>query len=269
MDASQPDVLSFRSIWISDIHLGTRGCQAAFLLEFLRHTESQNLFLVGDILDGWALKRSWYWPQSHNDVVQKILRKARKGTRVVFIPGNHDEAVRQFVGMAFGDIEIADELVHLTADGRKFLILHGDLFDGVIQCAKWLAVVGDVAYGFTLHLNRWYNRLRANMGQGYWSLSQYLKHKVKGAVNFVSQFEVAVAGEAKRRHLDGVICGHIHHAEIREIDGITYCNDGDWVESLTALVELETGELQLLRWADIRKVLNVDEVHTVAETAVV
>lgn len=243
-----PDHLKFRSIWISDVHLGTAGCQADYLLDFLKHTESEHLYLVGDIIDGWALKRSWYWKQSHNDVIQKLLRKARHGTQITFIPGNHDEAARQFLGMVFGEIRIEDELIHRTADGRQFLVLHGDRFDGVVQCAKWLAIVGDRMYGFTLSLNHYLNRLRSRMGLGYWSLSQFLKHKVKSAVNFVSRFEEAVAGEAKTRGLDGVICGHIHKAEMREVDGVLYCNDGDWVESLTALVELENGELKIISW---------------------
>ncbi|XZG71518.1 UDP-2,3-diacylglucosamine diphosphatase [Chitinibacteraceae bacterium HSL-7] len=240
--------LTYRTIWISDIHLGTAGCQADYLLDFLKHTECDQLYLVGDIIDGWALKRSWYWQQSHNDVIQKLLRKARKGTRVTYIPGNHDEAARQFIGLMFGDIEIAEEVIHTTADGRRFLVLHGDRFDGVVQCARWLAIVGDRAYGITLTLNRWFNRIRARMGLGYWSLSQYLKHKVKKAVSFVSDFEAAVAAEARAKGLDGVICGHIHKAELREIDGVLYCNDGDWVESLTALVEHPNGELQIVTW---------------------
>ncbi|WP_410497951.1 UDP-2,3-diacylglucosamine diphosphatase [Chitinibacter sp. S2-10] len=240
--------LRFRSIWISDIHLGTAGCQAEYLLDFLRHTECENLYLVGDIIDGWALKRNWYWQQSHNDVIQKVLRKARKGTHVTFIPGNHDEAARQFIGLMFGDIRIANEVIHTAANGKRYLVLHGDQFDAVVQCARWLAIVGDRAYGITLKLNLWFNRARARMGLGYWSLSQYLKHKVKKAVNFVGDFENAVAAEAKQRGLDGVICGHIHKAEMREIDGVMYCNDGDWVESLTALVELDNGELKIIHW---------------------
>jgi UDP-2,3-diacylglucosamine pyrophosphatase LpxH len=240
--------LRFRSIWISDIHLGTAGCQADYLLDFLKHTESAQLYLVGDIIDGWAMKRSWYWQQSHNDVIQKILRKARKGTQVTYIPGNHDEGARQFIGLMFGEISIEDEVVHTMANGKRYLVIHGDQFDGVIQCARWLAVVGDQAYEITLKLNRWFNRARARMGLGYWSLSQYLKHKVKKAVNFVSDFEEAVAAEAKKRDLDGVICGHIHKAEMRMIDGIEYCNDGDWVESLTALVETQSGELKIITW---------------------
>jgi UDP-2,3-diacylglucosamine pyrophosphatase LpxH len=240
--------LRFRSIFISDVHLGTPGCQASHLLEFLRCTDSTYLYLVGDIVDGWQLKRRWYWHQSHNDVVQKVLRKARKGTRVAYIAGNHDEALRHFLGVALGGIEIRDEAVHRTADGRRMLVTHGDLFDAVVQRARWLAHAGDLLYGVTLKLNQWYNHMTARMGWRYWSLSQYLKHKVKNAVSYMTDFEEALADEARRRGFDGVICGHIHKAEIRDIGGVLYCNDGDWVESLTALVELESGELRLIDW---------------------
>jgi UDP-2,3-diacylglucosamine pyrophosphatase LpxH len=239
-----------RSIFISDIHLGTVGCQAHALLDFLRVTRCDYLYLVGDIVDGWQLRRRWFWPQAHNDVVQKILRAARKGTQVVFVPGNHDEFARRYDGHEFGGIVVMNDCVHVTADGKKLWVTHGDLFDGVIQCAKWLAYVGDHAYEFTLRLNRALNILRARMGLPYWSLSQYLKHKVKRAVNYVSDFEDAVAREAKRQGLHGVVCGHIHRAEMREIDGILYCNDGDWVESLTALVEHEDGRLELVNWSE-------------------
>ncbi|SMC24136.1 UDP-2,3-diacylglucosamine pyrophosphatase LpxH [Andreprevotia lacus DSM 23236] len=245
---SEDTPLKFRSIWISDVHLGTSGCQADYLLDFLKHTDCEYLYLVGDIIDGWALKRNWYWKQSHNDVIQKVLRKARKGTHVTYVPGNHDEGARQFLGLMFGDIRIEDEVIHTTADGRRFLVLHGDKFDGVVQCAKWLAIVGDRLYGFTLKLNHWFNRARARLGLGYWSLSQYLKLKVKTAVSFVGKFEEAVAAEARHLNLDGVICGHIHKAEMRDIGGILYCNDGDWVESLTALVEHASGELEIVTW---------------------
>ena len=238
----------FRALWISDLHLGTPGCQAAALLDFLKHTECETLYLVGDIIDGWQLRRQWYWPQAHNDVIQKLLRKARKGTRVIFIPGNHDEFARGFVGHDFGGIEVADEWVHVTADGRRLWVTHGDLFDGVIQCAKWLAHVGDSLYGFTLRLNRHLNSLRARFGLPYWSLSKYLKHKVKRAVSYIGDFEAAVAREARQRGLHGVVCGHIHHAELREIDGILYANDGDWVESLTALAEHADGTLEIIDW---------------------
>ncbi len=239
-----------RSVWISDLHLGTPGCRAHALLDFLKQVDSDHLFLVGDIIDGWQLKRSWYWPQSHNDVIQKLLRKARKGTCVVFVPGNHDEFARRYVGHHFGGIEVAEEWIHTTADGRQLWITHGDLFDGVIQCAKWLAHVGDSLYETTLKLNRHLNTLRARIGLPYWSLSKYLKLKVKRAVSYVGDFEGAVAREARKRGVDGVVCGHIHHAEMRSIDGVLYCNDGDWVESLTALIEHGDGRLELVDWSE-------------------
>ncbi len=238
----------YRTIWISDIHLGTRGCRADFLLDFLRNTESERLYLVGDIIDGWRLRRSWYWPQPHNDVVQKLLRKARKGTEVVFIPGNHDEFARQFGNLLFGGIVIKRQAIHTMADGRRFLVLHGDQFDNVVRYAKWLAFLGDWAYNLALSTNYWFNLVRRKLGLPYWSLSAYLKLKVKNAVEYIGRFERAVAAAAKNRGVDGVICGHIHHAEIREIDGITYCNDGDWVESCTALVEHFDGRLEILDW---------------------
>ncbi len=247
-DSVQPGdaALDVRAVWISDLHLGTPGCQAKALLAFLRDTECRTLYLVGDIIDGWQLRRSWYWPQSHNDVVQKILRKARKGTRVIFIPGNHDEFARRYATHSFGGVEVMEECVHTTADGRRLWVVHGDLFDGVIQCAKWLAHMGDMAYEFTLKANRWFNALRARMGLPYWSLSRYLKLKVKRAVSYVGDFEAAVAREARKRGLHGVVCGHIHHAEMREVEGVLYCNDGDWVESLTALVEHHDGRLEII-----------------------
>jgi UDP-2,3-diacylglucosamine pyrophosphatase LpxH len=243
----------WRTIFISDIHLGTPGCRADALLDFLRCTHSDTLFLVGDIIDGWQLRRRWYWPQAHNDVVQKLLRKARKGTRVVFVPGNHDEFARRYVEHNFGGIDVAEDCIHATADGRRLWVTHGDLFDGVIQCAKWLAYVGDSLYEFTLRLNRYFNSLRARLGLPYWSLSQYLKQKVKRAVSYVSDFEEAVAREARQRGVQGVVCGHIHHAELRDIDGVLYANDGDWVESLTALVEHHDGRLEIVRWAEVMR----------------
>ena len=240
--------LKVRTAFISDIHLGTPGCQASSLLEFLRVLDCQTLFLVGDIIDGWQLRRSWYWPQAHNDVIQKLLRKARKGTRVIFVPGNHDEFARRYVEHNFGGVDVAEDWIHQTADGRRLWVTHGDLFDGVIQCAKWLAYVGDSLYEFTLKLNRHLNSMRARAGLPYWSLSKYLKLKVKRAVSYVSDFEQAVAREARKRGVDGVVCGHIHHAELRDIDGVLYANDGDWVESLTALVEHPDGRLEIIDW---------------------
>ena len=241
--------LRYRSVWISDLHLGTPGCQAVALLDFLKRVDCATLFLVGDIVDGWQLRRSWYWPQAHNDVVQKLLRKARKGTRVIFVPGNHDEFARRYVGHDFGGIEVVAEWIHVTADGRRLWVTHGDLFDGVIQCARWLAHVGDRLYEFTLRLNSRLNSLRARMGLPYWSLSRYLKLRVKRAVSYVGDFEAALAREAGKRGADGVVCGHIHHAELREIEGIVYANDGDWVESLTALVEHADGRLEIVDWS--------------------
>ena len=241
----------YRAIWISDVHLGTPGCQAKFLLDFLKHNESDTLYLVGDIIDGWRLKKSIYWPQSHNDVVQKILRKARKGTEVVYVPGNHDESIRQFLGLSFGEIKVVPEAIHTTADGRKLWITHGDLFDGVMQYAKWLAYVGDNLYSLILYFNRYLNLLRVRMGMQYWSLSQYLKHQVKNAVSYIADFEMIMAREARLRGCQGVVCGHIHKAEIRMIDNLLYCNDGDWVESLTALVETHEGELKIMHWPRI------------------
>ncbi|MEO5337261.1 MAG: UDP-2,3-diacylglucosamine diphosphatase [Magnetospirillum sp. WYHS-4] len=246
------DKLRFRAIWISDVHLGTRGCQAEMLLDFLKNTESQYLYLVGDIIDGWRMRRSWYWRQAHNDVVQKILRKARKGTRVVYIPGNHDEDFRDFARHRFGRVAVMLEAMHTTADGKRLWVLHGDAFDGVVKHAKWLAVLGDGAYTAALALNTGFNNLRRHMGFSYWSLSAYLKHKVKNAVEYISRFEHAVIAEARKRRADGVVCGHIHHAEIRPVDGFLYCNDGDWVESCTALVEHFDGRLEILRWAELR-----------------
>ncbi len=250
--------LRFRTIFVSDIHLGTRGCKADFLLDFLKHTESEKLFLVGDIIDGWRLKKNWFWTQAHNDVVQKVLRKARKGTEVIYVPGNHDEFARDFLDQEFGQIKVVRDAIHDTLDGRKFLVAHGDECDGVMIYAKWLAILGDTAYGTALILNTWFNLLRRRCGLPYWSLSKYLKHKVKNAVQFISNYEHAMARMARERGADGIVCGHIHHAEIRDIDGITYLNDGDWVEGCTALVEHFDGRWEILHWADLRGLVPID-----------
>jgi len=244
--------LRYRTIWISDTHLGTRNCHADYLLEFLRATDSEYLFLVGDIFDGWQLTKSWYWPQSHNDVMQKVLRKARKGTHVFLIPGNHDEFLRKFGKHDFGRVTLAPQIIHTLLDGRRLLVLHGDQFDSVIKFAPWLAHIGDEAYELTLSINRIFNQLRARLGMSYWSISAYLKGKVKNAVNFISAFESVVVLAAKKHHVDGVVCGHIHKAEMREVEGKLYCNDGDWAESCTALVEHLDGRLELLHWLDMR-----------------
>ncbi|VUX46562.1 Ser/threonine protein phosphatase [Candidatus Defluviicoccus seviourii] len=250
MNAFAAPPFRYRSIWISDIHLGTRGCNAALLLDFLRSTDSDYLYLVGDIIDFWRLRKAWYWRQDHNDVIQKILRKARKGTRVIYIPGNHDEWFRDMTPRRFGRVAVLREATHTMLDGRRFLVMHGDHFDGVVKYAKWLAYIGDNAYQMALNLNTWFNLVRRRLGFSYWSLSAYLKHKVKNAVEHICNFEKALADEARRRNLQGVICGHIHTAEIRQLDGIVYCNDGDWVESCTALVEHLDGRLEILHWAE-------------------
>ncbi len=241
-------VRHFRAIFISDCHLGTPGCQAAALLDFLRRTESDYLYLVGDIIDGWQLKRRWYWHQLHNDVLQKVLRKARKGTQVVYVPGNHDEAARHYVGVDFGGIAIRAESTHFTSTGLRLLVTHGDRFDAVVTYARWLALLGDRLYTLTLKLNQHFNAVRGRMGLPYWSLARFLKLRVKNAVKYINAFEDALAREARTHGYDGVVCGHIHHAEVRLIGDVLYCNSGDWVDSLTALVESKDGTLSVLRW---------------------
>ena len=241
-----PAGLRCRTAFISDVHLGTRGCQAELLLDFIRDLECDTLYLIGDIIDGWKMKSGWYWPQSHNDVVQKILRMARKGVKVIYVPGNHDDRARDFCGVHFGGVIIARDAIHTTADGRRFLVTHGDEFDGVVQHAKWLAFLGDWAYRGLLAANTSFNRVRRMMGFGYWSLSAFLKVKVKNALQFIENFEEAIAEEARRRGVDGVVCGHIHKAEMRDIGGILYVNDGDWVESCTAVVEHMDGALEII-----------------------
>nr|NUR37941.1 UDP-2,3-diacylglucosamine diphosphatase [Sphingomonas sp.] len=245
-------VFACRTIWISDTHLGTSGCQAELLLDFLKSTECETLFLVGDIIDGWQLRKGWYWPPRHNDVVRCVLKKAKHGTRVVYIPGNHDEAFRDYVGLNLGGVELLPEAIHETADGRKLLILHGDEFDGVVLYARWLAFLGDSAYTLLLKLNGLLNRIRKWRGLPYWSLSAKIKKRVKNAVQFISSFEQAVAHAAVERGADGVVCGHIHTAEIRKMGNVTYYNDGDWVESCTALVEHPDGRMEIVDWAQHR-----------------
>jgi len=243
--------LDFRTVWISDIHLGTKDCKAKELLEFIKHCRAKKIYLVGDIIDGWALKKRWFWPQEHNDVIQKLLRQARKGTEVIFIPGNHDEFARQFCGLNFGGIQVRHDDVHVTADGKKLWVTHGDLYDNIMQYARWIAFIGDRAYTFALWLNRAFNRIRLKLNYPYWSLSQYLKHKVKAAVSCITAFEDLLIREAKIKQCDGVVCGHIHKAELRIIDHITYANDGDWVESMTALIENHDGSLQIIDWNEV------------------
>ena len=237
-----------RSLFLSDIHLGTRGCQADLLLDFLKYHEADTIFLVGDIVDGWRLKQSWNWPQAHNDVVQKLLRKVRKGGRIVYIPGNHDEFLRDYVGANFGGIDIVEEHVHTTADGRRMLILHGDKFDIVVRHVKWLALLGDWAYDFALFLNVYISWVRRRLGLPYWSFSAWSKQKVKTAVNFIGAFQSAVAEDARKHGVDIVLCGHIHQPAVETIQGVLYVNTGDWVESCSAVLEHDDGRLEMVRW---------------------
>lgn len=241
-----------RSVFISDVHLGFKGCRAEELLRFLQSVQTERLFLVGDIVDFWSLRRAPFWPRAHHDVVRTILAKAKDGTRVIFIPGNHDAELREFAGATFGHLEIHREYVHETAEGRRLLVIHGDEFDGVVKCSPWLARLGDVMYDFILFLNHHWNRLRRARGLPYWSLAGYIKSKVGNAVQYIESFERAAAHEARRRGMDGVVCGHIHRAGFTEIDGTLYCNDGDWVESCSALVEDMFGRLALTTWSDVR-----------------
>ncbi len=244
-------MVHYRTLFISDVHLGTRAAQANLLLDFLKETEADTIYLVGDIVDFWRIRRGAIWPQSHNDVLQKLLRKVRKGARVVFIPGNHDEGLRQYCGQHFGGIEIEHQTVHTTADGKRYLVIHGDEFDVVVRYAKWLAFLGDRGYELALWMNHPLNFIRRRFGLGYWSLSAHLKLRVKTAVNFIGEFEKSLSDEARRNHVDGVICGHIHHAASRHIDGVHYLNTGDWVESCTAIGENADGTFDLIRWHDV------------------
>ncbi len=241
--------IKLRTVWISDIHLGTQGCNADLLMDFLKSIECETLYLVGDIIDGWRLKRGWYWPPRHNDVIRRFLKMAKQGTRVIYVPGNHDEVFRDYTGLHFGGVELVYEAIHQTADGRRLLVLHGDKFDGVVLYARWLAFLGDYAYAALLKMNIWFNSIRRRFHLPYWSLSAYLKKRVKNAVEYISRYEDVVAQAATERGVDGIVCGHIHSAEIRQYGAITYYNDGDWVESCTALVEHFDGAMEILDWA--------------------
>ena len=244
----EPEPTIYRTLFLSDVHLGSRGCQAELLLDFLKNNDAATIYLVGDMIDGWQLKNRWYWPQAHNDVVQKLLRKVRKGVRVIYLPGNHDEFARDYIGSVFGGVEVADHAYHMTADKKRLLIVHGDQFDIVVKHARWLAYLGDWAYTFALWSNLWLNKFRRKLGFTYWSLSAWAKLKVKNAVNFIGAFEAALVEAARRHNADGVVCGHIHHPVIRDIDGITYVNIGDFVESCTAVAEHDDGRLEILHW---------------------
>jgi len=240
----------YRSIFISDIHLGTRDAKTAFLKDFLEHIECEYLYLVGDIFDLWKLKKGWHWPQANNDILRLVFRMAQKGTRVIYIPGNHDEMFRAYTGNLFNGVQVEREAVHCSTNGRRYLVIHGDEFDCIMRHNKWLAYVGDGAYDFLLWLNHWFNAVRRRLGFSYWSLSAFLKQQTKSAVNFIGNFEKLVCHEAERRGVTGIICGHIHHAVMQEIDGVEYKNSGDWIESCTALAEHGDGSFELLHWSE-------------------
>ena len=263
--SSGGDLPHYRAVFISDTHLGTRGCRSDFLADFLGRMSCDRLFLVGDIVDGWRLRKSWYWDPVHDKVVRLILQHVRNGTQITYVPGNHDEMFRPWLpattealgsstpGLEVAGVTVRREAEHTTAKGLRLLVIHGDEFDGVMRYAKFLAILGDSAYTTALVVNRWFNTGRRWAGYPYWSLSQWLKQQVKGAVKAIDRFETALADEARRRGFDGVVCGHIHHAELRMVNGVLYCNDGDWVESCTALVEHHDGRLELLDWAAINR----------------
>ncbi|MHA1157899.1 MAG: UDP-2,3-diacylglucosamine diphosphatase [Alphaproteobacteria bacterium] len=244
---------------MSDLHLGTRGCQASLILDFLKYHDADTIFLVGDIVDGWQLRRNWYWPQQHTDVIRAFLRKSQAGTRLVYLPGNHDEVLRDFPGIHFGGVEVIDQVVHTLGDGRRLLVLHGDQFDIVVRYAPWLAVLGSGAYVTVLSINTVVNRVRRRLGRDYWSLSAWAKAKVKNAVKHIGQFEVALAAEARRREVNGVVCGHIHHAKIETRGEFVYVNAGDWVESCTAIGEHQDGQLELIKWTEAGGLARDDE----------
>ena len=254
VDLSDPEAVErVKTLFLSDIHLGTRGCQAEQLLSLLKHYDAETIFLVGDIIDGWRLKSVWHWPTLHNVVLQKLLRKVRKGTRIVYVPGNHDEFMRDYLGENFGGIEIAGEVIYSLVDGRKALVLHGDKFDTVVRNIKWLAHLGDWAYEFAMFINRYLNIVRRMLGMPYWSFSAASKAMVKQAVSFIGAFENAVVADAERQGAQVVVCGHIHHATIRQVGSVLYTNCGDWVESRTAIAEHLDGHLELIRWDELVK----------------
>jgi len=261
----------YRTIWISDVHLGTKGCNAEMLIDFLDSTDSEVMYLVGDIIDGWRLKKKFFWPSTHNDIVWRLLKRAKRGTRIIYIPGNHDEMFRQFTGLNFGGIEIRRAAFHETADSRRLMVLHGDEFDAVMLSHRWLAFVGDWAYRTTMQLNVAVNGVRRALGMPYWSLSKAAKHKVKNAVEFIGKYEEVVARAAGERGVDGVVCGHIHTAEHRVFTHngkpVEYWNDGDWVEGCNALVEHHDGRMEILHWPDVMKAREESEAALAAAAA--
>ena len=250
---ARPHAQRYRTVFISDLHLGTPGCKADCLLDFLQHVESEYLYLIGDVVDGWRLKKKRFWPERHSQILRALRARSRRGTRIVYLPGNHDEALRKRIGRTFAGVRVLHEVIHRTADGRRLLVIHGDAFDGVCTDMKWLALLGSIAYDLALEVNTRFNLIRRWLGLRYWPLSAFLKAKVKAAVSFIERYEQALAAEARRRAVTGVVCGHVHKPEIRTIDGVQYFNDGDWVESCSALVEHMDGRMELVHWAERRQ----------------
>ena len=251
--AVRQQTIHVRTAFISDIHLGTRECRAELLLDFLHRVQPERLILVGDIVDLWSMRRNFYWPQSHNNVLRTILGKAKHGRRIIYVPGNHDTELREYAGFVFGNLEVHREYVHTTARGLKLLVMHGDEFEGIVKCSRWLAALGSWTYDRTMFANRHFNWVRSRLGYQYWSLATYLKSKVGNAMRYVRHFEQAAASEARRRGMDGIVCGHIHRPELTTVDGALYCNDGDWVENSTVLIEARDGRLELWNWAAARR----------------
>jgi len=247
--------MKYKTIFISDVHLGTKDCKAELLNNFLKNNDCETLYLVGDIIDGWKIQQNkWRWKQTHTNVVRRILGYAKRGTRVIYIAGNHDEFLRPMMpyNINLGNVEIYNQFEHIGVDGKHYLVTHGDLFDGITRLAPWIAFLGDKAYDVILSINTHYNHFRRRCGWGYWSLSKFLKARVKRAVDFIFRFEKNLSSYCKRKGYDGVICGHIHHAEIKEIEGVIYMNDGDWVESCSALVEHENGQWEIVHWNELK-----------------
>lgn len=262
-----PSRRHYRSIWISDVHLGTKGSKADLLCDFLKYNDCENLYLVGDIVDGWQMKKRAYWPQAHVNVIRRVLTRAKRGANVVYVTGNHDEFLRRYSGMSFGNVHLVDEHVHVSPNGDKYWVIHGDAFDGVVCNQRWLAMLGDWAYETLLKVNVLLNRARSLLGMDYWSLSAYLKYKVKQAVTFIGDYEKTLARECRKRGYQGVICGHIHHPEVSMIEDIRYGNSGDWVESCSALVEHADGTLEVVRWASPVRSPEVEPLQTEGASA--
>jgi len=245
-----PVKVSVHAVWLSDIHLGYKDCKAKYLLDFLDHIETKYLYLVGDIVDVWSLSRQFHWPAEHSQVVRKLIKMAKEGVNITYVPGNHDSTFREYCGEAFGAIQMARQTLHVTQLGKRMLVTHGDEFDELIRFSRFISIIGDTAYDFLLFVTRYNNYFRKQFGYGYWSLATHIKGRLANAKQAISLFETAALDRAKREGYDGIVCGHIHHPNVVERDGVIYCNDGDWVESCTTLVEKNDGVLELWHWSD-------------------